>query len=113
MKITEHNNPSTIKINNNICPSNNGQDISLAENFDKIWVLYPRKEGKDKAFKHYKSWLVGKKYAGRIIKLTDKQMWYATKKYADLIESEKVEKQFIKMGSTFFNESIMEYVEEK
>lgn len=95
--------------NNNICSS----DLELAENFDKIWALYPRKDGKNTAFSHYKAWLNGKKYAGRTVKLTNKQMWFATKKYADLMEETKTEKKYIKMGSTFFNEAIMEYVEEE
>ena len=100
--------------NNNICPSNDEQDNSsgeLADNFDKIWSIYPRKEGKNASFNHYKSWLKGKKYAGRTVKLTNRQMWFATKKYADYILQHKVEKKYIKMGSTFFNEAIMEYVE--
>lgn len=94
--------------NKDICPS----EVELAENFDKIWTIYPRKDGKNTAFNHYRAWLKGKKYAGRTIKLTNKQMWLATKKYADLMEQNKTEKQYIKMGSTFFNEAIMEYVEE-
>lgn len=95
--------------NNNICSSDNEQE--LADNFDLIWNVYPRKDGKNTAFNHYKAWLKGKKYAGRTIKLTNKQMWLATKKYADLMEENKTEKQYIKMGSTFFNEAIMEYIE--
>jgi len=91
----------------NICST----DEQLANDFDKIWRIYPRKDGKNTAFNHYKSWLKGKKYAGRTVKLTNRQMWYATKKYADLMEQNKTEKQYIKMGSTFFNEAIMEYVE--
>jgi len=92
--------------------TNKESENELADNFDKIWILYPRKDGKNTAFKHYKAWLSGKCYAGRITKLSNRQMWYATKKYADLVEEEKIEKKFIKMGSTFFNEAIMEYVEE-
>lgn len=105
--------------NNNICPSKDEQDKSslkekeLADNFDKIWKIYPRKESKSTAFTHYKAWLNGKKYAGRIVKLNNRQMWLAVKKYADLMEKNKTEKQYIKMGSTFFNEAIMEYVEEE
>ena len=97
--------------NNNICSSTNEQE--LADNFDKIWSLYPRKDGKNTAFNHYKAWLKGKKYAGRTVKLTNKQMWFATKKYAHLVEENKTEKQYIKMGSTFFNEAIMEYIEDE
>lgn len=118
LKTTEQNNSSTKKINN-ICPSDDEQDSlnsinsekELADNFDKIWNLYPRKDGKNTAFTHYKSWLKGKKYAGRTVKLTNKQMWFATKKYADLMEENKTERKYIKMGSTFFNEAIMEYIE--
>ena len=103
---------------NNICSSDNEQESpskekELADNFDKIWKIYPRKDGKNTAFNHYKSWLRGKRYAGRTTKLTNRQMWLATKKYADYIKENKVEKQYIKMGSTFFNEAIMEYVEEE
>lgn len=83
----------------------------LADNFDKIWQIYPRKDGKNMAFNHYKAWLKGRIYAGRMVKLDNKQMWYATKKYADLVTRNKIEKQYIKMGSTFFNDGIMEYVE--
>lgn len=90
-------------------PSDNRQESSLAEDFEKIWHSYPRKEGKGDAYKHYKSWLKGRKYAGRTVKLTNKQMWYAVKKYAE--ESKEKEKTFIKMGSTFFAGAIMDYVE--
>lgn len=119
---TENDTQSNTKIkylNNNICPSKDEQDNSslketeLADNFDKIWNLYPRKDGKNTAYRHYKAWLEGKMYAGRKVKLDNKQMWYATKKYADLVEREKIDKQYIKMGSTFFNEAIMEFVEEE
>ena len=90
-----------------------GSIKELADNFDKIWQIYPRKDGKNTAFNHYKAWLKGRNYAGRIVKLDNKQMWYATKKYADLVKENKTEKQYIKMGSTFFNDAIMEYVEVK
>jgi hypothetical protein len=95
-------------INNNI---NILSETKLAEDLEKIWSLYPRKDGKNTAFNHYKSWLRGKKYAGKNVKLTNKQMWYATKKYAEIIKNENRDKKYIKMGSTFFNEAIMEFVE--
>ena len=113
-EVENHTQINTNKQNTNnkhICPSD--KEKELADNFDKIWKLYPRKDGKNTAFNHYKSWLNGKKYAGRTIKLTNRQMWFATKKYAELISKNRTEKQYIKMGSTFFNEAIMEYVEEE
>ena len=87
------------------------KESDLSDDFEKIWQLYPRKDNKNTAFKHYKSWLKGKKYAGKTIKLTNKEMWFATKKYADQVQKNNTEKQYIKMGSTFFNESTYEYVE--
>lgn len=96
--------------------TDNNTDMSIDENnlsndFELIWELYPRKESKNTAFNHYKAWLKGKKYAGKTIKLTNKQMWYATKKYADECVEKQKEKQYIKQGSTFFNEAIIEYVD--
>ena len=105
--------------NNNICPSDDEQvsddslkEAQLAEDFDKIWINYPRKDGKNTAFRHYKAWINGKKYAGKTVKLTNKQMWYAVVNYAKEIEEKGTEERYIKMGSTFFNEAIMEYVSE-
>ena len=115
-KNVQYNNTINNTINNTDIPSDDGEDKysiekELADNFEKIWELYPCKKGKNKSFNHYKAWLKGKKYAGKTIKLTNRQMWYATKKYADEVEKEKKEKQYIKHGSTFFNEAIIEYVD--
>ena len=114
-QILEENNIDN-KIKDNICPSNNGQDTlstieeQLADDFEKIWNNYPRKEGKNTAFKHYKVWLKGRTFAGKKQKLTNKEMWYAVKIYAYECERDNVKKQYIKMGSTFFNETIAEKV---
>lgn len=81
----------------------------LADDFEKLWKIYPKKFGKNQAFIHYKSWIKGKKYAGKTQKLTKEEMWYAILIYKCSIKAKKTEKQYIKMGSTFFNESIYEY----
>ena len=84
----------------------------LNHDFELIWEIYPRKEGKAGAFRHYCTWLKGKKYLGKTLKLDNRMMWYATKRYADKIENNETEKQFIQMGSTFFNNTIAEYIDE-
>lgn len=89
-------------INNNICSS-------LADDFNKLWKIYPRKDGKNQAFNHYKTWINGKSYAGKTEKLTNSEMWYAIRIYQCNIKLNKIDKQYIKMGSTFFNEAIYEY----
>lgn len=85
------------------------ENTNLAEDFDKLWRIYPRKDGKNQAFNHYKAWIKGKDYAGKKEKLTNPEMWYAIRIYQCNIKINKTEKQYIKMGSTFFNESIYEY----
>lgn len=100
--------------NNNIySPSGDEQDSSslpkeqeLAQNFNKIWKNYPRKDGKNKAYQHYKAWLKGRKFAGETKKFTDKEMYWAVKIYAYECDRDKIERRFIQMGSTFFNDTI-------
>lgn len=75
--------------------------------FEKLWDIYPSKKGKSKAFSSYCSWLKGKKYMNKTIKLTNIQMWYAIKKYVNECEQSK---RFFQNGSTFFNNTIAEYV---
>ncbi len=75
--------------------------------FEKLWQIYPSKKGKSKAFSSYCSWLKGKKYMNKTIKLTNTQMWYAIKKYVNECEQSK---RFFQNGSTFFNNTIVEYV---
>lgn len=102
-------NINTDNINNS--DDDTKKESELLENFELIWQIYPRKEEKNTAFTHYKSWLKGKKYAGKKVKLSNKQMWLAVNRYNNYIEDNKVERQFIKKGSNFFKETIMEYVE--
>lgn len=98
----------------NISSSNDdgpSKDELLVQDFEKIWIEYPRKEGKSQAFKKYKAWLKGKKYLGKTVKLTNEQMWYAVQKYSDTLKEKNTAYEYIKHGDTFFGDSIMEYVE--
>lgn len=110
-RIITINNLPTVIVENKQEPKVNNDENNLIENFDKIWNIYPRKDGKNIAYKHYKAWLKGKKYLGSICSLSNKEMWFATQIYNLQIKELKTEKQYIKMGSTFFNETIYEYVE--
>lgn len=102
--------------NNNIYASQDEEDKEseeeLQKNFELIWKEYPRKDGKARAFEGYKQWLRGKKIGKKRIKLDNYEMWEATKRYAELVEKEKREEKYIKMGSTFFTSTILDYIEE-
>lgn len=83
-------------------------ESKLSEDFDYIWDIYPKKEGKQAAYTHYKNWLKGKEYCGKKTKLTNLQMWHAVNDYAASVKGK--EEKYIKHGSTFFNGAIMDFV---
>lgn len=67
----------------------------LEEDFEKLWKLYPRKEGKKKAFEAYK----------RAIKkgTTNKEIQTGIVNYLTQIRVQGTDKKYIKQGSTWFN----------
>lgn len=81
--------------------SNNDQsdrkvsEKQLEEDFNKLWKLYPRKEGKKKSFEAYK----------RAIKkgTTNKEIQTGIVNYLTQIKVQGTDKKYIKQGSTWFN----------
>ena len=64
--------------------------------FDNLWILYPRKQGKDKAFGYYeKARKNGTSY---------EEVESGIKAYIQYINDNEVEPQYIKQGSTFFSQ---------
>lgn len=64
------------------------------ERFEALWNLYPRKEGKENAFKKYQ----------RICKrVDDETIKRGILNYIEEIQKKGTEKKYIKMGSTWFN----------
>lgn len=105
---------NTKELNNTLVdlPSTKDNNFDYSwDNFELIWKEYPRKDGKANAYKSYLSWGKGKKFANKTIKLSNKQMWKATVKYAEYIVQNEIKPQFIKMGSTFFNSGIIDFVD--
>lgn len=84
------------KFKENITRFNNtSNNKQLEEDFEKLWKLYPRKEGKKKAFEAYK----------RAIKngTTNKEIQTGIVNYLTQIRVQRTNKQYIKQGSTWFN----------
>ena len=84
------------KFKENITRFNNtSKNKQLEEDFEKLWKLYPRKEGKKKAFEAYK----------RAIKkgTTNKDIQTGIVNYLTQIRVQRTNKQYIKQGSTWFN----------
>ena len=94
---------STNKLNTDSIKDNRSTDKSidrvsvkqLEEDFNKLWKLYPRKEGKKKAYEAYK----------RAIKkgVTNKEIQAGIVNYLKQIKAQGTENKYIKQGSTWFN----------
>lgn len=80
---------------NNTSINNTSKNNQPEEDFEKLWKLYPRKEGKKKAFEAYK----------RAIKngTTNKEIQTGIVNYLTQIRVQRTNKQYIKQGSTWFN----------
>lgn len=66
------------------------------ENFNKLWNLYPKKQGKAVAYKAYLKALKDG--------VTNKQIQDGIVKYNKKIKAENIDPQYIAMGSTYFNQ---------
>lgn len=69
---------------------------SLEDEFNIIWSLYPRKQGKANAYKAYAK--------ARKKGTTKETIYNGLQDYLNYIKIEKVKPQFIKQGSTWFNQ---------
>ena len=74
-------------------------DQSLEERFEKLWVKYPRKQGKKDAFRHYKAWIKASP------KHTDEYLMDRLEKYKAYLQANKTELRYVQKGSTWFNGS--------
>lgn len=69
--------------------------LLLSEHFGKLWEVYPKKDGRKAAEKHYNATVKNQSDMDRIN--------HALGNYLDHIETENTDIKFIKNGSTFFN----------
>lgn len=82
------------------------------EAFEIIYGIYPKKKGKTKAYEYYLGWLKGRSINGKKIRLTNKQMYIAVRRYVRQCEADGTELQFYKNFDTLMNKQILDYVEE-
>lgn len=90
----KENNTSSNTSNNDQSDLKKIREQQLKEDFEKLWKLYPRKEGKKEAFEAYK----------RAIKkdTTNKDIQTGIVSYLKYINAQSIEKQYVKQGSTWF-----------
>ena len=80
--------------------TNNNISIEQLEQAEKLWQLYPNKKGKTRAIKDIKKHMKN---------FTYEQLENAVKAYAAEVAGR--DKQYIKHGSTFFKDGILDYLE--
>lgn len=88
------------------------EEEEIFDNFyNKLWEIYPRKEGVAKAYKSYLKLLKGETF--NRVKYTNREIWQAISDYADKIKKDGTDIKFIQHGSTFFNSGIFDYIEKE
>lgn len=87
-------------INNTSKKKQSPKEDKQLEQIEKLWALYPNKKGKSRAIKDIKKHM--KNY-------TYEQLENAVKAYAAEVANR--DKQYIKHGSTFFKDGILDYLE--
>lgn len=69
---------------------------NLYTEFENLWSMYPKKQGKDKAFKSYKT--------ARKSGTTYEEVEQGIIDYTDYLKANRTDMQYVKMGSTFFSQ---------
>lgn len=104
---------------NNICaPEPHEQEPDkeeqLRQNFEIIYGLYPKKVGRTVAFAEYKKWVSkkGRDVSGKRYRLTDRQIYYAVKKYVrQQRESGQEDLQYWKNFDTLMGRQLLDYID--
>ena len=100
----------TNNIINNTCASDT-EARNKEDDFGIIYGIYPKKRGRAKAYELYLGWLKGRTINGRKIKLTNRQMYLAVKKYVNECQEDGTELQYYKNFDTLMGKQILDYVE--
>ena len=95
---------------NNTCASGT-EARTREEDFEIIYGIYPKKRGKAKAYELYLGWLKGRTINGRKIKLDNRQMYLAVKKYVNQCQEDGTDLQYYKNFDTLMGKQILDYVE--
>lgn len=69
---------------------------AIKSEFEALWKLYPKKQGKDKAYGYYEK--------ARRNGTTYEEVENGIYSYIDYIKAENMDAQYVKMGSTFFSQ---------
>lgn len=112
-KNTSINTSTNYSINYNNMPDKSGESVtandtlnatlrgpiaSIKDEFEKLWAIYPNKQGKQHAYKAYERARKRKQNP-----VTYEQVKAGIEQYCEYIAAKGISKQYIKHGSTWFN----------
>ena len=84
---------------------------SARELQQRIYAIYPKKRGKQRAFGLYCQWLKGRVIQGERIKLTNKEMYVAVRNYVRQQEQEQPDQKYWKNFDTLMGATLLDYVD--
>lgn len=84
------------QLNTNKSNTNKSNKKEIDTEFEELWKIYPKKQGKAKALEHYRKARKGG--------VTFDEVRIGIEAYADYIEATQTEDRYIKHGSTFFSQ---------
>lgn len=87
-------NRTPIPINNQL--SNTVSNTDISAEFDNLWSMYPKKQGKKNAFKHYQK--------ARKSGTTCEEVEQGILAYVTYIKANGIDAQYVKQGSSFFSQ---------
>lgn len=90
------------------------KEAQLRHDFELIYKIYPKKQGKTVAYAEYKKWVSreGKDVSGTRYHLTNKQIYYAVKKYVEQQrEAGQDDYQYWKNFDTLMGRQLLDYVD--
>lgn len=95
-------------------PKPKEDNVQLTKDFETIYSIYPKKVGRTIAFSNYKTWVTtGKKLFGKTIRLTNKQIYKAVRKYVHQQEDTgQKDLQYWKNFDTLMGRQLLDYVDD-
>lgn len=84
------------QLNTNISKTKSLRTKDIYTEFENLWELYPKKQGKDKAYKSYEK--------ARKSGTTYEEVYKGIIAYKEFIDAMETDMQYVKMGSTFFSQ---------
>ena len=83
------------------------------DDFARIYGIYPKKRGRAKAFQYYRGFVgPGRVIDGTRYRLTPRQIYLAVDSYVEERRGEGTELKFYQDLSTFFNRTIIDYLDQ-